>query len=214
LPPYQTTPLAYTDVYIDDFMVIAQRPQHLPLLNTLLHTVHTVFCDPPGTLRRPVISHSKLQKGDATFSTSKRILGWDINTHHMTIALPATRLDNLTRLLHDTLSHRRTLKTKWRRLLGTLRSTTPALYGANNLFSILQHALIAKPGRVRLTHLVKAILRDWLYLATTATQTPVPIHTVVPRPPACVAATGASGLSLRGSSRPACNHPEISGYAH
>jgi hypothetical protein len=198
LPPFQTAPLAYTDVYIDDFMVVAQRPRHIPMLNTLLHTVDTVFCDPPGTLCRPVISQSKLQKGDAAFSMHKKILGWGINTHHMTILLPSTRLDTLTSLLQDTLRHKRTSKTKWHRLLGTLRSTTPVLYGANHLFSILQHTLIAKPGRIRITHLVTAILRDWLYLATTATQKPVPIHTVVPRPPACVAATDASGLGLGG----------------
>ncbi len=30
-------PLAYTDVYKDDFMLIARHPNHLPTLSTLLH---------------------------------------------------------------------------------------------------------------------------------------------------------------------------------
>jgi hypothetical protein len=80
-----------------------------------------------------------------------------------------------------------------------LHSTTPAIYGAKHLFSILQHALIAHSGpRVRLTHLVKIILPDWLHLATTATHNPVPIHTVVPQTPTCIAATDASRHGLGG----------------
>jgi hypothetical protein len=74
-------PLAYTVVYINDFMTVAQRPHHLQTLNTLLHSIESIFHDHPHTCRRPVISRSKLDKGDASFSTQKQILGWHIDTH-------------------------------------------------------------------------------------------------------------------------------------
>jgi hypothetical protein len=32
----------------------------------------------------------KLEKGDATFATVKRILGWDVDTHKMQLSLPST----------------------------------------------------------------------------------------------------------------------------
>jgi hypothetical protein len=198
-PRHTEPPLAYTDIYIDDFMVVAQRPRHLNTMNALLHNIHRVFHDHPNTPRRPVISASKLEKGDAAFSTQKRLLGWDIDTHHMTLSLPQHRLAHLQSTLTALLDKKRTSKRNWKRLLGMLRSTTPALYGAKHLFSILQDALIAHPGpRIRLTHLVKVILRDWLHLATTASHHPVPIHTVVPQPPTCIAATDASRLGLGG----------------
>jgi hypothetical protein len=134
-------PLTHADVYIDDFMLVAQRPYHLPLMNTLLHSLDKVFHDPPPTNRRQIISASKINKGDATFSTQKRILGWDIDTHLMTLALPKHRLDGMSDLIHTILQRIRVSRKTWQRLLGTLRSTSPALYGAKHLFSTLQQAL-------------------------------------------------------------------------
>jgi hypothetical protein len=210
--PYQTTydvtatplnmdkkpPLSFTDVYIDDFMVIAQRPCHLDTLNTLLHTIDSIFTDYAETCRRPIISRKKLEKGDASFSTEKQLLGWNVNTHTLTISLPKHRMDNLQHLLHSFLHKKRTSTKKWKSFLGTLRSTTPALYGATHLFSILQHTLTANHRRVRITSLVKAILRDWIILAQRAATQPVPMHTTVPRAPTCLAATDASSLGLGG----------------
>jgi hypothetical protein len=192
-------PLSYIDIYIDDFMILAQPPLHEQTLNTLLHTLHSVFHDSPNTPRRAVISQSKLDKGDAAFSTKKRILGWDVDTCRMTIQLPPHRLDTIQNTIHSFLHKSRTSRTQWQRLLGTLRSSSPALYGATHLFSILQHTLTqAKDPRLRLTALVKAVLRDWLLLATTASQYPVPIHTLVPRQPTCIAAADASQNGMGG----------------
>jgi hypothetical protein len=86
-----TTPaLNYTDIYIDNFMIIAQKPNHLPTMNHLLTTIDQVFHD-TQTNRRQIVSASKLQKGDAAFSTFKRILGWDLKTETMTLHLPEAR---------------------------------------------------------------------------------------------------------------------------
>jgi len=171
-------PLTYADVYIDDFMLVAQRPYQLPLMNTLLNSLDKVFHDPAPTNRRQIVSASKLNKGDATFATQKRILGWDIDTHFMTLSLPTHRLEGMSELINSTLHRKRVSRTTWQRLLGTLRSTSPALYGAKHLFSTLQHALRDQRGRrIRLTALLRASLVDWTLLATTANSLFPTLHT-------------------------------------
>jgi len=81
--PHQ--PLSYTDVYLDDFMLLAQSPTHLQAINILLHHVHSIFRNPPHLDRRQIVSHSKVLKGDATLQTKKRLLGWDIDSENLTI---------------------------------------------------------------------------------------------------------------------------------
>jgi hypothetical protein len=54
-----TPPLNYTDVYLDDFLLAAQPPQHVPTMHRLLHALDAVFSDPPDTPRRPLISPKK-----------------------------------------------------------------------------------------------------------------------------------------------------------
>jgi len=127
-------PLSYTDIYIDDFMVVAQQPNHIPTIDTLFHMIEAVFQDVPDSPRRQIISQSKLDKGDASFSVEKRILGWDFNTYTMTITLPPHRAQQLHDLLHNLCHQKQTSIKKWHHLLGVLRSTTPALYGAKHLF--------------------------------------------------------------------------------
>jgi len=91
--------LSYTDVYLDDFMLIVQSPTHIPAINTLLHHVHSIFQDPPHSDRHQVVSQSKVLKGDATFQTTKRLLGWDIDSRNLTIQLPPHRQERLQDLL-------------------------------------------------------------------------------------------------------------------
>jgi hypothetical protein len=52
-----------------------------------------------------IVSASKVAKGDATFSTSKCILGWNVDTHRMTIHLPEHRLHRLQSVVENTLWH-------------------------------------------------------------------------------------------------------------
>jgi hypothetical protein len=180
-------------------MLMAQRPYQMPLLNTLLNSLDRVFHDPAPTNRRQIVSALKLNKGDATFSTQKRILGWDIDAYFMTLSLPAHRLDGMSELIHSILHRKRVSRTAWQRLLGTLRSTSPALYGAKHLFSMLQHALREQRGRrIRLTALLRASLIDWTLLATNGNAQPVPLHTVVPHPPHIIGATDASKQGMGG----------------
>jgi hypothetical protein len=71
--PYNPMPpqphLHYTDVYMDDFLLIAQRSSHMHLMHSLLHHMNSIFADPLTSPHRLIVSASKNAKGDATFST-------------------------------------------------------------------------------------------------------------------------------------------------
>jgi hypothetical protein len=133
--------LEYVDAYLDDFMLLAQQPQHLPTLNKLLYHLSTIFHDPMDSPQWPVMSQSKIKKGYSMFSTKKCILGWDINSHDMTLQLPPHHITRLKELLHTFLNRNYTTKQQWQVLIGELRSMTLALHSSAMLFSIVQHKL-------------------------------------------------------------------------
>jgi hypothetical protein len=54
------------------------------------------------------VSSKKLAQGDITFSTFKHVLGWDINTHTMTLQLPSHHLQNFSDLITPLLSQKLT----------------------------------------------------------------------------------------------------------
>jgi len=192
-------PLATIDVYIDDYMALAQLPNASQVMRTLLHSIEQVFQEAPDTARRPIISLSKLQKGDAAWSCQKRVLGWDVDTEHMTLSLPPHRRDRLQTLLTALHKQKRVSRKKWHRTLGELRSMATALYSAKHLFSILQHALADQPGpRIRLTPLLHQALADWDHLAATTATHPVPLASLVPIAPTFVGATDASKAGMGG----------------
>jgi hypothetical protein len=153
--PDMLEPLEYLDVYMDDFIAIAQPPRHLPLMNKLLHVLDAVFHDPPQSNRHTIVSKNKLQKGDAIFDTSKQLLGWYIDTVTMTLTLPKHRFASLSTLIASILATKCISRRKWRCLQGLLHSTMPAIYGATHLFSILQYAMTDTTyPRLRITPLL------------------------------------------------------------
>jgi len=196
-PP--TTPLAYVDVYLDDFMALAQPPHMQSTMNNLLHHIHSVFQDPAHSNRRSVVSHSKVLKGDATFCTTKTLLGWEIDTQAMTIRLPLHRQQRLYALLTTTIQQRSSSRRQWQKLLGELHSMTLAIHSAKYLLSILHHVLLgAQQHRFCITTLVKHALRDWVHLLQTLHSHPVPIVMTIPHAPHYWAATDASIQGMGG----------------
>jgi len=101
-----TAPLSYIDVYIEDFITVAQPPHHRQTLNTLLHAIDNVFLDTPPSNHRAILSMKKLQQGDATLSTFKCILGWDVDTNRMTLQLSEHRLLKLIHLIQPLLGQK------------------------------------------------------------------------------------------------------------
>jgi hypothetical protein len=197
-PQPPAAPLAFTDVYLDDFMIVAQPPKHYPSMNNLLYHLSTIFWDQQHSPRRLIVSQSKVEKGDATFSTIKRFLGWDIHSHDLTLHLPSHRVTRLTELLQHYIGKKYATRRQWQSLLGELHSMTLALHSSKLLFSILQQRLLNHNRRLRITALQRQALRDWLHLVNTLSQYPVPIAALVPHAPHYVAMSDASGAGLGG----------------
>jgi len=204
-------PLSYVDVFIDDFIGLAQPPTAPGTLRRLLHSIDAIFrthAKPDDKASRKQInsatklevSATKLEVGDGAWSTEKVILGWLLNTTSGTLALPKHKADRLQLLLHHFATLRRTSRTKWCSLLGKLHHMSVALQGARYLFSVLQSVLSQQPtaSRLCLSPFVHASLADWSILANTVTTYPVPITSLVPRAPHYVGAIDASKQGLGG----------------
>jgi hypothetical protein len=80
-------PAAYVDVFVDDFVGLAQKHKQR-VRCTLLEAVNEVFCPlspiDPLTRQDPV-SVRKLFEGDGYWSTIKLVLGWILDTESLTI---------------------------------------------------------------------------------------------------------------------------------
>lgn len=179
-------PLAYGDVYVDDFILLAQTKRHRQrVLRAALHAIDTVLrplTDADKPSRKDPVSHKKLRQGDAAWATQKTVLGWDIDTVAGTLSLPAHRLERLYTIL-DAFppTRKRVPKAEWHQLLGELRSMTAALPGARGLFSTMQDAL--RNGdryRVRLNRRVFDSLADFRAIADSLRARPTRLRELVP----------------------------------
>ena len=95
--PYLQRPnaklLAYVDVFVDDFLGLAQGPRHRRrhVRRTLFHVLDKVFRPldrQDATQRKEVLSLKKLDTGDCSWSTCQTMLGWIVNSVNMTIPPP------------------------------------------------------------------------------------------------------------------------------
>jgi len=201
-PSTSSLPLTVADVYIDDFIGLAQGPTSKRTLRAILHAIDSVFrttshpADSPN--RKQIISESKLATGDGAWSTQKTLLGWFIDSAAGTLSLPEHKVDRLSALIHHFSSLHRTSRRKWQQLLGELRHMATAIKGATYLFSILQNVLTDqhRSSRLRLRQLTKAALADWKTLADSLATCPVPLSSLVPTAPHYIGAVDASGLGL------------------
>jgi hypothetical protein len=203
--PY-ALPLRAVDIFVDDFIGVAQgSPQSL--LNTrrtVMHAIDAVLrplhpgIDPPH--RTEPISTSKLAKGDGSWSTTKQLLGWTINSADMTITLPPRRLQRLADLLASIPANQKRLSlSTWHSLLGELRSMSLALPGSRGLFSHLQAAIRTRDGtRLRLTPAFHGALADFDWIRSTLAQRPTRLFELVPTTPSLVGAHDASGHGAGG----------------
>ncbi|MGH8338032.1 MAG: hypothetical protein ACRETL_14690 [Gammaproteobacteria bacterium] len=96
--------MQYVDVYVDDFLALAQGSPRRQLRCLLFHTIDTVLrplVPSDGPHRKEPISVKKLLKGDACWSTTKTMLGWQIDTVRGTIELPLHRYKRLCDILQE-----------------------------------------------------------------------------------------------------------------
>lgn len=205
--PTTATPLAYTDVFVDDFIGAAQQcPDYDNLRRVrrvILHSIDDVFrplddSDPPD--RREPVSLKKLRAGDCSWGTIKLILGWIIDTEAMTVRLPPHRQQRLHDLLQSIPpSQKRTSVKNWHAMLGELRSMALALPGARHMFSTMQNAIATKTGgRIALQKGVHNALDDFRWMHDHITTRPTRIAELVPLLPVAEGHHDASGLGAGG----------------
>ena len=182
----RSSPLAYGDVYVDDFILLAQTKRHQRrALRPALHSIDRVLrplSAANGPSRKEPVSVKKLRQGDACWSTQKTILGWDFDTEAETLSLPPHRLARLYSLLAAfPPTRKRAPISEWQQLLGELRSMTAALPGSRGLFSVLQDALRGGDRhRVRLTSRVFDSLVDFRLIADSLRDRPTRFRELVP----------------------------------
>ena len=163
-------PVSKVDVYVDDFILMAQtyhqRTQVMRATLTAIDEVMLPLSDSDSQHRKEPASVKKMLKGDAHWDTHKRILGWDIDSVASTLRLPPHRLERIRDVLSWLLPPQKRISiSKWHQVLGELRSMSPALPGTRGLFSVLQAALQhTDRHRIRLTRRLQDLARDFLTL--------------------------------------------------
>lgn len=178
--------LSYIDVFVDDFLALAQGDANRRRVRkVLMHAIDDVFRpldadDNPA--RREPVSLKKLEKGDCSWATLKTLLGWLIDTCSLTIHLPEHRQIRLAEILASIpRSQKRISVKKWHRVLGELRSMSLAIPGARNLFGHMQHALTTQlHTRLALRKNVHDALDDFRWLLRDISARPTRIAELVP----------------------------------
>lgn len=202
--PTTTRPLQYNDIFVDDFVSLAQRPFLRRVRRTLLQAIDHVFRpleDQDGPKRREPVSLKKLKQGDCSWDTCKLILGWVVDTVNMTMHLPPHRLERLCEILNSIpRRQKRTTVKKWHTVLGELRSMSVALPGSRNLFGRLQHALSCRQNkhRISLKRGVHQALDDFRWLVEDLDSRPTRLAEVVPLLPVAEGHHDASGAGAGG----------------
>ena len=200
------SPLAYVDVYVDDFINLAQgstkhrRNVRKILFHALDEVLRPLDSNDDKSRRQP-ISLKKLDKGDCSWSTKKHVLGWILDTVNMTIELPPHRIERLQEILHSIpKTQRRVSVKKWHKILGELRSMSIALPGARGLFSHLQQALATTTKhRLNLHQGVHDDLELFQHLHDSISSRPTRIAELVPLTPSLYGPHDASGQGAGGA---------------
>ena len=119
--PYLRLPkaklLAYVDVFVDDFLGLAQGPRHRRrhVRRTLFHPLDKVFrpLNRQDTKQhKEVLLTKKFEAGDCSWSTCQTMLGWIVDSVNMTISHPpspphgAAKVDRLLNTAHPTQGRR------------------------------------------------------------------------------------------------------------
>jgi len=142
--------LRLLEVYMDDFIGLAQAPTHQDLVHftrAVLHGIHTVF--PPPTNMQPEqdepIAIAKLNKGDGRWATQKEILGWLFDGTTRCINLPKEKIDNIIRSIKDITKAKSVCMGDLEKLNGKLMHTTIGIPNGWGLLSPLIATITAIP---------------------------------------------------------------------
>ena len=206
-------PLAYFDIFVDDFLVLAQGGHRKlqVLRRILMHALDEVLEGPhTGQAHMPeALSLKKLSKGEGSWKTRQTILGWVIDTARKTLELPDHRKDRVLALFDSLRDKKRVSTKKWMKALGELRFISPGVPGSAGLFSPLQLGLTkADKHRVRVTSHIRRHLTEFEDLVRDLTQRPTHLSEIIPDQPRLIGATDACQEGMGGVLFSA-NHPPL-----
>ena len=198
-------PLAYVDVYMDDFLGLAQGHPGLRerVRSTIFQSIDDVLR--PNAItdaahRSEPISLSKLAKGDAKWATRKVLLGWIVDTVAETIELPEHRRLRLLDILEGLRARKRVSTKDWHQSLGELRSMILAIPGGRGLFSTLQTGFTqSDKHRIRINKPMHDALSDFYHLARDLGSRPTRLGEIVPDLPVALGTADASGAGMGGT---------------
>ena len=180
------------DVYMDDFIGLAQAPTHGELLHftrAVLHGIHTVF-PPPGPSEDPddePISVKKLKQGDGLWSTKKEILGWLFDGVSRCLSLPDEKVKTITATLTQ-LTRKKTVRFgELEKVNGKLMHATIGIPNGRGLLSPIIATIMKKPAirnykdrTIRLNQATRQAMKDWIALLPAALKDPTPCEDLVP----------------------------------
>ena len=204
MQPYNR-PLSYVDVYMDDFLGLAQGHPGLRerVRSTIFHSIDDVLRPnaPEDSIhRKEPISLSKLAKGDARWATRKILLGWIVDTVSETIELPEHRRLRFLSILENLQGRHRVSLKDWHKALGELRSMILAIPGGRGFFSTLQTGFTqSDKTRIRINQPMHDAIDDLHHLALDIGNRPTRFGEVVPDPPVAIGTADASGIGMGGT---------------
>lgn len=160
--------------------------------------------------RKHVPSIKKFLKGDGYPTTRKVVLGWIVDTIHCTLELPPHRKQRLKDIFDYLRGRDRVGLSKWRKILGELRSMSIGIPGSRGLFSCLQNELkLVEQDRIRLTQATLDMLRDFELLALSLSECPTALSELVPDYPVAIGPHDASGQGMGGVWLPATTNSNL-----
>ena len=204
LRPYHN-PLSYVDIYMDDFLGLAQGHPGLRerVRSTIFHSIDDVLrpnAPTDSVHRNEPISLSKLAKGDAKWATRKVLLGWIVDTVAETIELPEHRRLRFLEITGNLRDRRRVSVKDWHKALGELRSMILAIPGGRGFFSTLQTGFKqSDKHRIRINKPMHDAITDLHHLALDIGSRPTRLGEVVPDLPVVIGTADASGAGMGGT---------------
>ena len=203
LEPY-SEPLSYVDIYMDDFLGLAQGHPGLRerVRSTIFESIDDVLrpnAPTDSAHRNEPISLSKLAKGDAKWATRKVLLGWIVDTVAETIELPEHRRLRFLEITQNLKDRHRVSVKDWHKALGELRSMILAVPGGRGFFSTLQTGFKqSDKHRIRINQPMADAISDLHHLALDLGSRPTRLGEVVPDLPVAIGAADASGAGMGG----------------
>ena len=199
------TALLKFEVYVDDFIALAQSTDPTQLQHAsraLLHAVHELFPPPSetGHVGGDPISEKKLRNNDGLWAHRKEILGWIFDGITKCLELPPDKFEKISTILKTTIKQHSVPTKEFQNLVGKLRHASLALPSAKGLFTPINHALQNDPQYINIKSNkdLKLNLQDWKYLLNEVKKRPTSVHEVVHKEPHYIGYCDASGHGAGG----------------